>query len=104
MFGGEMRDDPGALDVVLQGLARLGFHHRDVLMRRGVQHEARAMRREDRRHPGEVRDVTDERRDEGAVTGCDEFLLGLIEKHFALVVRAPRPADLTPVRCCRRRQ
>ena len=43
------------------------------------------MLREDRRHPGEVRDVTDERRDEGAVTGGDEFLLGLIEEHFALV-------------------
>ena len=85
MLGREAGDDPGAFDVVLQGFARLGFHHRDVLVRRGVQDEARAMRREDGRHPGEVRDVADERRDDVAVTCRDELLLGLVEEHLALV-------------------
>ena len=85
VLGGEVRDDPGPGDVILQGFAGLGLHHRHVLMRGGVEHEAGPMRGEDLGHPGEVRDVADDGRDEGAVARGDELLLGLVEEHFALV-------------------
>ena len=68
--------------VVFDGLARLRFHHRHVLVRCGVEDGIRLMLLKDAFQSRLVLDVSHQRDDPFAVTGVNQLLFDLKQLHL----------------------
>ena len=104
---GQIGDAAGAEDVVLDGLADVAFHQRDVLVGSGMEDDGGAKTVEDQPHPGGVADVADAAVDLGfarlvpelAIDGEDAVLtaadedqgLGMEVQHLAAYLGSDAP-------------
>ena len=86
-----LRQRDGAEDVVLHRLTRVLFHHLDVLVCGGVQHERRPIPLEDAPHPRFVSDVGNQRYDAGSRGARTQLPIDVEEGVFVVIEQQQLP-------------